>query len=81
MTKKKENFSSDDIFKRFSDLMEGSLPEEYKNILNEFYKQGVFYKQFVQYIQQDNKKGDELPSFWDFHCQVLLPSSIIRPVT
>ena len=65
MTKKKENFSSDDIFKRFSDLMEGSLPEEYKNILNEFYKQGVFYKQFVQYIQQDNKKGDELPSFWD----------------
>ena len=56
----KKNKDDTSIFEQFNALLSSSIPEEYKDILNNFNNQGDFYNQLIQSV--NNK--DELSTFW-----------------
>ncbi|PCH85210.1 MAG: hypothetical protein COB26_08940 [Piscirickettsiaceae bacterium] len=53
--------NNDDVFARFSALIDSNIPEEYKQLLKSFQQQGAFYTQLIQSIASNK----ELTSFWD----------------
>ena len=53
--------TNQDLMKRFSALINSSIPDEYKQLLSNFHEQGTFYTQLIQNIE--GKK--DLSSFWD----------------
>lgn len=64
--KNKKTSTGDDVYTRFSDLIASDIPQEYKQLLENFHKQGNFYSQLVQSVSKNN----DLSSFWD------LPSTL-----
>lgn len=53
---------NDHTFTQFDDLLNSTVPDEYKDLLKNFKRQGDFYQQF---IQCNNKQEDDLSAFWN----------------
>jgi len=60
------NAKEHNIFEQFNGLLQSNIPDEYKDILQNFQQQGAFYQQLLQNIES----GDDLSSFWE------LPNSL-----
>ena len=76
MTDKNSNhFSSSEAFKQFNQLIEGSLPDEYKELLKNAQKQGSFFTSFIESID----KSDDLSSFWSIPETLGIPTTSSEP--
>jgi len=53
---------NDHPFTQFDDLLNSTVPDEYKDLLKNFKRQGNFYQQF---IQCNNEQEDDLSTFWN----------------
>jgi len=53
---------NDHTFTQFDDLLNSTVPDEYKDLLKNFKRQGDFFQQF---IQCNNKQEDDLSTFWN----------------
>ena len=53
---------NDHTFTQFDDLLNSTVPDEYKDLLKNFKRQGDFFQQF---IQCNNKQEDDLSMFWN----------------
>lgn len=73
--KNSTHFSSSEIFNQFNQLIEGNLPDEYKELLKNTQKQGSFFTNFIQSI--DNK-GD-ISSFWNIPETLGFPNISTEP--
>ncbi|ORU93623.1 MAG: hypothetical protein A6F71_08995 [Cycloclasticus sp. symbiont of Poecilosclerida sp. M] len=60
MAKKTSN-TPEDLIAQFQKAIDSSIPAEYKQVLQDFKKQGSFYTQLLQNIKTD---GEPLESFW-----------------
>lgn len=53
---------TDDAFAQFNALINGNMPEQYKEFLKNVWEQGLFYQQLVQSV---NDNEPDLSKFWD----------------
>ena len=53
---------TDDAFAQFNALINGNMPEQYKELLKNVWEQGLFYQQLVQSV---NDNEPDLSKFWD----------------
>ena len=53
---------NDHAFTQFDDLLNSSMPDEYKDLLKKFKRQGDFYQQFVH---SNNEQEADLSTFWN----------------
>jgi len=53
---------NDHTFTQFDDLLNSTVPDEYKDLLKNFKKQDAFYQQFIQH---SNEQQADLSTFWN----------------
>lgn len=73
--KNSTHFSSREIFNQFNQLIEGNLPDEYKELLKNTQKQGSFFTSFIQSIDD----GNDLSSFWNIPETLDIPTTSTDP--
>lgn len=53
---------TDDAFAQFNALINGNMPEQYKELLKNVSEQGLFYQQLIDSVNDNNA---DLSKFWD----------------